>query len=129
VRSLLERLRPYFDEATATSFLDDTTTTNVLVSDGRLSGIVDVDEVCYGDPLFTLGLTQMLLMHAGHDLDYTTAWSHTLMLSEEQHQLVCSYEALFGMVFLGELGQQSNADVAAPVDPTVVSRLLRRSRV
>jgi aminoglycoside phosphotransferase (APT) family kinase protein len=124
VRSLLERLRPYFAEVPATAFLNDTTTKNVLVSHGRLSGIVDVDEVCYGDPLFTLGLTQMSLMHAGHDLDYVTAWSRALVLSEEQQQVVCSYAALFGMIFLGELGQQFNADVAPPVDPTVVSRLL-----
>ena len=34
-------------------FLDDLTTKNVLVDGGRLSGVVDVDVVCFGDPLAT----------------------------------------------------------------------------
>lgn len=33
------------------------TTKNVMISDGQLAGVVDFDVICYGDPLFHLGLT------------------------------------------------------------------------
>src|SRR5262249_24774575 len=43
-------------------FLDDLTTKNVLIHQGRLSGVVDTDCVCFGDPLFTVALTWMALL-------------------------------------------------------------------
>ena len=45
--------------------LDDITTKNVIVSAGELQGFVDFDNVCYGDPLYMLGLTMVaiLLLH------------------------------------------------------------------
>jgi hypothetical protein len=51
-------LQPYFARIEPLPFLDDVTTKNVLVHHGVLSGIVDVDWICYGDPLFTLALTR-----------------------------------------------------------------------
>jgi len=42
----------------AVPFLHDTTTKNVIVtSEGRFSGIVDVDDLCWGDPRFAPALT------------------------------------------------------------------------
>ena len=124
VRARLEALRPALDRVAPTPFLDDATTKNVIVDAGRLTGIVDVDELCYGDPLLTVGLTQMSLLHAGHDLDYTEAWMAVLALSSERRELVRLYAALFGVGFLAELGQRFNRDAAPQVDAAVVARLL-----
>lgn len=44
----------YTSEVKPTPFLDDTTTKNVIINDGKLSGIVDVDYVNFGDHLLTL---------------------------------------------------------------------------
>jgi hypothetical protein len=50
-------LEPYLTAVTPVCFLDDLTSKNVLVENGVLRGIIDVDYVCYGDPLLTVGGT------------------------------------------------------------------------
>lgn len=54
VRSQLES---YFSSLRPLCFLDDLNTKNVLVDNGALTGIIDIDYVCYGDPLLAVGTT------------------------------------------------------------------------
>ena len=68
------RLAPVLDAIRPTPFLDDTTTKNVIVDRGALSGIVDVDWLCYGDPLFPIALTRAALLSEELDTDYVDAW-------------------------------------------------------
>jgi aminoglycoside phosphotransferase (APT) family kinase protein len=58
VEIISEQLSDYFVNVQPICFLDDITTKNVIVQNGQLSGLVDFDVVCYGDPLFWLALTQ-----------------------------------------------------------------------
>jgi hypothetical protein len=47
-------MRDALDAIRATPFLHDTTTKNVIVThDGVVSGIVDVDDLCFGDLKWT----------------------------------------------------------------------------
>jgi aminoglycoside phosphotransferase (APT) family kinase protein len=57
LRALRSRVESYFSTVRATAFLDDLTLKNVLVENGELRGIIDVDFVCYGDPLLAVGAT------------------------------------------------------------------------
>jgi aminoglycoside phosphotransferase (APT) family kinase protein len=50
-------LESYFCTVQPVCFLDDVHTKNVLVENGDLRGIIDVDFVCYGDPLLAVGTT------------------------------------------------------------------------
>lgn len=70
VEARLERHGAYLDAVTPTPFLDDTTTKNVLITAGRLSGIVDVDYLCFGDPVLTVALTRMSLLSRAWEIDY-----------------------------------------------------------
>jgi hypothetical protein len=115
-------LQPYFASIEPLPFLDDVTTKNVLVHHGVLSGIVDVDWICYGDPLFTLALTRASLLAAGRDLDYTDAWARQVATSAEQERAVCFYTALFCADFLSEVGHRFNNEAVA-VDLAWVERL------
>lgn len=112
----VQAIAPYLRDVEPRAFLDDTTTKNVLVHEGALSGIVDTDYVCFGDPLFTVALTHMALLAHRHDTDYITYWCERLHLSEIQRQALGFYTAVFCVNFLGEIGQQFNLDVAPPVD-------------
>jgi aminoglycoside phosphotransferase (APT) family kinase protein len=56
---ILSRHEAYFGAIRPVPFLDDTTTKNVLVDRGRLTGVVDVDRLCFGDSLLTIGLTKL----------------------------------------------------------------------
>jgi Ser/Thr protein kinase RdoA (MazF antagonist) len=114
----------YFAAVEPRPFLDDTTTKNVLVHEGRLTGIVDVDCVCFGDPLLTPALTQVALLSGGHDIDYVRYWVAELQLGAEQQAVLALYVALFCVDFLSEIGQQFNQGTPAPVDPARVARLV-----
>jgi aminoglycoside phosphotransferase (APT) family kinase protein len=50
-------LENYFARVRPICFLDDLTTRNLLIADAAVSGVIDVDFVCYGDPLLSVGTT------------------------------------------------------------------------
>jgi len=116
--------RGYFARVEPICFLDDTTTKNVIVADGQLTGIVDVDVVCFGDPLRTPALTQMSLLNLGYDSTYINAWLEQLALDRAQRQAVTLYTAMFCVGFLAELGQRFNQGEAAPVESERRHRLM-----
>ncbi len=57
LRTVRATLEPYFETCQPVCFLDDLTTKNVIVDNGTLSGFIDIDFVCYGDPLLQVGST------------------------------------------------------------------------
>jgi hypothetical protein len=120
---ILEQHKAYFAAVKPVPFLDDTTTKNVLISQGRLSGIVDVDQVCFGDLLLPIGLTQMALLAGQCDLDYTEHWMSILRLTEPQRAVVNTYTALFCVVFMSELGQCFNRSETPDFDLEKFSQL------
>jgi len=114
----------YFAAVEPRPFLDDTTTKNVLVHEGRLAGIVDVDYVCFDDALLTPALTEIALLSSGHDIDYIRYWTSELQLGAEQKAVLNLYAALFCVDFLSEIGQQFNQGTPIPTDPAWVARLV-----
>jgi aminoglycoside phosphotransferase (APT) family kinase protein len=110
VESHLPSLKAYLDQVKPTPFLHDTTTKNVLVSDSGLLGIVDVDDMCFGDPLLVLALTNMALLARGLDTDYVRHWANAWNLSDAQHEAMRFYTAMFCVGFMGEIGQNFNKD-------------------
>lgn len=113
----------YFSKITPTAFLDDTTTRNVLVHRGALTGIVDVDTVCFGDPLLTPALTRMALLAQGSDTRYIDYWLEAIAATTEQRKVVDLYTAIFCANFLSEQGQAFNRD-SAHLDRTKITQLL-----
>ena len=65
LRAVRRSVEPYFASLRPVCFLDDLTVKNVLVEHGELQGIIDVDFVCYGDPLMAIGTT---LAHIAADV-------------------------------------------------------------
>jgi aminoglycoside phosphotransferase (APT) family kinase protein len=124
VEALLADHHTYLETVKPTCFLDDTTTKNVLVHQGEPTGIVDVDGVAYGDPLYVLALTRMALLSAGYDTEYTDYWAMQLNLSEERLRALHLYTAIFCADFLSEVGQRFNKDAPEPVDTARISHLL-----
>jgi aminoglycoside phosphotransferase (APT) family kinase protein len=100
----------YFARVRPLPFLDDTTTKNVLVRDGALTGIVDVDWVCFGDRLLTVALTRASLLGSNRDEAYTDHWCKLLALTPRQQAVVRLYTALFFLDFMSELGHRFNRD-------------------
>jgi aminoglycoside phosphotransferase (APT) family kinase protein len=122
-RQALGRYETYFAGVQPVPFLDDTTTKNVLVDLGRLTGVVDVDQLCFGDPLLTLGLTKMALRMNANDVDYAEHWMNLLGLDKQLRQVVDAYTLLFCVDFMSELGQRFNKEDQPEIDVQKFTRL------
>jgi Ser/Thr protein kinase RdoA (MazF antagonist) len=125
VAARLETYSAYLDAVTPAPFLDDTTTKNVLIADGRLSGIVDADYLCFGDRLLTVALTRMSLLSRGWATDYIDFWCAALGPGAAPRPILDLYTALCGVGFLAELGHADNRAVAAPVDAAYLAHLVQ----
>ena len=123
VAERVESQRNQLDAVRPRAFLDDTTTKNVLIHDGHLAGIVDVDEICFGDPLQTIGLTWMSLLAAGHETDYVMHWADVAGVDDAGREVLRTYAATACITFIGELGMTFNKAVPDPIEPQRLARL------
>ena len=98
----VDRAAGYLSAITGTCFLDDLTTKNVLIDAGRLSGVVDFDVVCYGDPLFQIGLTAAAVdaNHPGCEF-YVAELIRVADPSSDEMAAIDLYRGLFLVNFLG----------------------------
>jgi len=104
-------LEDYFDTLRPVCFLDDLTIKNVLVDNGELSGLIDLDTVCYGDPLLVLGAT---LAHIDsevgeHGRAYARALLHHWSPEGVQRRATGFYACLWIIGFLTLALEQGNA--------------------
>lgn len=113
----------YFASVRPIPFLHDITTKNVIIEGARLTGIVDVDDLCFGDPLFLVGLIRVALLANGHSPAYADAWVDVLRPNREQREALRFYTAMFCLDFLGELGHRFNRAQPSPVEKAYVERL------
>ncbi|WP_332687752.1 phosphotransferase family protein [Devosia sp.] len=102
-------------------FLHDTTTKNVIVSPtGQLSGIVDIDDLCYGDPRYPAALTTAAMLAWGGPQDYVTAWLARAGLARDG--VFDFYVATFLLDFMSEHGTRFNGNETSS-DPAERARL------
>ena len=106
----------YFSQIEPIAFLDDMTTKNVIVNNGKLSGIVDVDWICFGDNLFTAALTRMSLLSTNDDLDYIEFWCDAMNLNAQRKKVLDFYTALFCVDFMSEIGHAFNKEKPLQID-------------
>lgn len=111
------QLESYLASIRPTCFLDDLSCKNVLVENGVLRGIIDVDTVCYGDPLLTVGAA--LAVSVSNMVESAEFYFHELMRfwrpDPIQHRAIHFYAALW---LVGSLGLPD-----ASVDPARALRL------
>jgi aminoglycoside phosphotransferase (APT) family kinase protein len=101
IDDLVERYRSRLESVRPVCFLDDLTTKNVLIDGGRLSGIVDFDVVCYGDPRFHLGLTTTAVAaDVPGQLLYVEMLCRERSLTAADRGLIALYAAMCGVEFL-----------------------------
>jgi aminoglycoside phosphotransferase (APT) family kinase protein len=117
VATTMYNLKDYLLKVQPIPFLDDITTKNVLIYDGKLSGIVDIDEICYGDPLLAIGLTNMALLSMQSDTKYIDYWLDEMNADDVQRNAVIFYTLLFCVDFMGEQGMRFGNDVIISYSP------------
>ena len=112
VEALLGVVHSEAGQIQAVPFLHDTTTKNVIVApDGRFSGIVDVDDLCWGDPRYAPALTLAAIQAFGGSDQYVATWMRLARFRDDR--LFRSYMALCLLDFLSEQGTAFNGNEAA----------------
>jgi len=104
------------------AYLDDITTKNVIVNNGCLTGIVDVDYISFGDRLMTIALTKMSLLKSDYDLHYVDFWIYEMDLSLDDLKLLDFYTFRYCLDFMSEIGCEFNGNNAL-VSKSVINRL------
>jgi aminoglycoside phosphotransferase len=109
VRIAVVTMRDQIDRIAATPFLHDTTMRNVIVTpDGQFSGIVDVDDLCFGDVRYPAALTLAVLMADGGPIQYVSSWlRHAGQPDDAVFRL---YVSIFLLDLMSEHGQAFNGN-------------------
>ena len=115
-RDAVGKRNDYLHSVSKVPFLCDLNVRNVIVHCGRLSGVVDVDEVWLGDPLLSLGRGKALLLTAQQDPDFIEFWSDYLDLSEDESRIVDLYALVYCIRFMGTAGQRLNGNHSITTD-------------
>ncbi len=109
VVGMVESRRDELDGVPSIAFLHDTTMRNVIVTPaGTLSGIVDVDDLCWGDPRYVPALTLAVLQAQERAPSYVEHWMRAAGHSDDR--LFRLYVALFLVDLMGEHGQRFNGN-------------------
>ncbi len=107
IEALVMAAHDELDSMPSTPFLHDTTTKNVIVTpEGTFSGLVDVDDLCFGDPRYVVALTLAAIMASGGPVDYVDAWMKAANYRDDY--MFRLYVALFIVDFVSEHGQVFN---------------------
>jgi aminoglycoside phosphotransferase (APT) family kinase protein len=110
VRTQVRKRAALLDVIPPRAFLHDITTKNLIIADGTLSGIVDIDTMAFGDDLYTAALTNAALLKNGHHTTYIDAWLAARHTDTDDLERFTVYTAVFAVDLLSEIGSTFNRD-------------------
>ena len=108
VRCFVPYFNDYFNTIKPKPFFDDATTKNVLIDNGKISGIIDLDWICFGDRLYVIALTTMSLINMHTDQEYVEYLKKLEKLSKTQNNVLLFYILVFCIDFMSEKGMIFN---------------------
>ena len=117
-----EELEPYFAGVQPVAYLDDISTKNLLIHEGRVTGVIDIDEMGMGDKLTYVAMTNMALLNMGCDTDYVTYLLDAMQVTEEEKKAFAFYTLLYCVEFMGERGMWF-MDKQVPVSEEIVEMM------
>lgn len=113
----LDTYKDYFASAPSQFYFDDMSSKNVMVSDGKFTGLVDLDGVAYGDPLEGIGRIKASWYGTHYGDHYANAVMDALDLDEERKKIVCMWALLNRISWQSEIGVQFNQNTSPEIDP------------
>ena len=119
---LMKQFDDYFANVKPIAYLDDVSTKNLLVHNGRISGIVDIDWMGIGDKLTYVALTNMALLNMEYDTDYVEYILEEMQINDVEKKVFSFYTLMFCVDFMGERGMQF-MDKTIEVNAQIIGRL------
>jgi len=124
VTDYLPHFTDYFSRIEPRAFFDDTTTKNLLIDQGHVSGIIDLDWICFGDRLYVIALTTMSLLAMNADLAYVGYWKSLECMDAQRERALLFYTLVFCLDFMSEKGMRFNRDNVEPVGKEEIDTLM-----
>lgn len=115
-------LEKYFAGVKPSAYLDDISTKNLLVHNGRLSGIIDIDQIGAGDDLTYIAMTYVALLNMDCGTDYAEYLMKERGCTASEMKAFWFYSLLYCVDFMGERGTQFG-DKKIEVNDEIVNRL------
>jgi len=115
-------LREHFASVKPVPYLDDISTKNLLIENGQISGIIDIDWMGFGDSLTYIALTCVALLNMDCDTDYITFLIEEVQPSKTQIKAFLFYCLMFCVDFMGERGT-TYMDKTIEVNSQIIQRL------
>ncbi len=112
----------YFAGIKPVAYLDDISTKNLLIHQGRVTGVIDIDWMGVGDKLTYVAMTKMALLNMGCDTDYVTYLLNEMQLTEIEKKAFAFYTLLYCVDFMGERGMWF-MDKQVPVSEAIVETM------
>lgn len=122
IRNLQCEIQEYLNMVRPIPYLDDISTKNLLIYEGRLSGIIDIDWIGLGDMLTFAAMTKAALLNMDLDTRYVDYLLDEIHPNAAEYKAFIFYCLIFCVDFMGERGMQF-LDKVIPVNDTIVKRL------
>ena len=110
------KYKGYFDRIRPYTYFGDIAGKNVMVHEGKFSGLVDLDSLAQGDPLEAIGRIKASWYGTHHGTVYSNAVMDALGLPEPQREIVTMYALLNRAFWTLENGVQFNSNTSRTVD-------------
>lgn len=115
-------LEKYFSAVKPVAYLDDISTKNLLIHNGRISGIIDVDWIGTGDDLTFIALTYVALLNMDCETDYVEYLLRERGCTASEMKAFWFYSMMYCVDFMGERGTQFG-DKRIEVSDEIIKRL------
>lgn len=122
LRSEKNVLKDYFLNIRPIAYLDDISTKNLLIHNGHVSGVIDIDWMGVEDSLTFIALTFIALLNMKMETDYVDYLLDYKKVSILEKKAFLFYSLLFCVDFMGERGTQF-LDKIIEVNEEIVNRL------
>jgi len=122
LRNKMYILNTYFSEVEPIAYLDDISTKNLLIHEGKLSGVIDIDWIGQGDDLTFIAMTYVALKNMEFETDYAEFLLEKRGCTEAEKKAFLFYCLIYCVDFMGERGTRFG-DKVIEVNEKVVCRL------
>lgn len=122
IKELKKCLEEYILSIDPIPYLDDVSTKNLLIYNGQISGIIDVDWIGIGDNLTFIALTYVALLNMNYETDYVDYLLEERGCTDMERRAFLFYSLLFCVDFMGERGMQFG-DKTVEVNEDIINKL------
>ena len=122
IKKLQQEIQGYLDQVQPIPYLDDISTKNLLIYEGKVSGIIDIDWMGFGDMLTFVAMTKVALLNMDLDTKYIDYLMDEIHPNKIEYKAFVFYCLVYCVDFMGERGMQF-LDKAIPVNGSIIKRL------